>query len=161
MKRSTKSIRTTLALLATVAVVAVTAAGCATAGAEPVATEQAEPAEPAVTTRAVIGVRTPRHVEVALLTARQMLDGTAGYRADDVAIVVCGKGVGKLVKGAGLDAQVDQAVGERGVRVVACGLTIERMGIDPSTLLDSVEIVPNSIIEMARLQALGYQSVEL
>ena len=136
------------------------AAGCATAGAEP--SPQGRTVEEATqANQAAIGVRTERHLNVALLTARQMFEGVGGYQAEQVTIVVCGPAVKSLVAGSGIQSEIERTQQQGDVRVVACGLTVERMGIDPDTLVSSVEVVPNGFIELARLQSLGYQSVEL
>lgn len=42
-----------------------------------------------------------------------------------------------------------------GVRVVACGVALERYGIDPAGLDPRIEVVPNGLAEVARLVAAG------
>lgn len=152
--------------LLVIAAAALAAAGCATttaeAGSPPPASQSAEPANEEVqSTKAAVGVRTPRHVRVGLLTARQMLEGVGGYQADEVAVIVCGEGVESLVAGGELDEDVQHTLEAGDVRVVVCGLTVDRMDIDPDRLITGVEVVPNGIIELARLQSLGFESVEL
>jgi intracellular sulfur oxidation DsrE/DsrF family protein len=46
------------------------------------------------------------------------------------------------------------------VRVAACGISLERAGVDPSALVPSVEVVPNGLVEVLRLQRDGFLSVE-
>lgn len=141
------------------------ASGCATAGAESQPQEQAldavaeQPADQP--NKAAIGVRTDRHVQVALLTARQMFDGVGGYQADQVTIVVCGPGVKSLLADTDIEAEIERTQKEGDVRVIACGLTLEAMELDASALAPSVEVVPNGFIELARLQAAGYEAVVL
>jgi intracellular sulfur oxidation DsrE/DsrF family protein len=43
-----------------------------------------------------------------------------------------------------------------GVRIVACGVALEKYGIDPARLEPQAEVVPNGINEVARLAAEGY-----
>lgn len=43
-----------------------------------------------------------------------------------------------------------------GVRIVACGNSLEKYGIDPAALASPAEIVPAGIVEVARLVSEGY-----
>lgn len=108
----------------------------------------------------VIAVQTSKHLKVALLTAVQLLDGTGAIKIDHVEIVVCGRAVSELLHGSKLRARLSKAE-VRGVRIVACGLTMKKKKIDPKTLLKGIEIVPNGLIEIIRLQAAGYYSITL
>lgn len=141
------------------------ASGCATAGAESQPPQQAsnavaeQPAEQPH--KAAIGVRTDQHVQVALLTARQMFEGVGGYQADQVTIVVCGPGVKSLLAETDIEAEIERTQKEGDVRVIACGITLKAMEIDAAALAPSVEVVPNGFIELARLQAAGYEAVVL
>ena len=110
---------------------------------------------------AAIGVQTERHLDVSLLTARQMFEGVGDYQADQVTIVACGPAVKSLLKGSGIEAELEKTRAKGDVRVVACGITLEQMKLDPDQLADGVEAVPNGFIELARLQALGYDAVVL
>lgn len=140
------------------------ASGCATTNARPQPQEQAPKAavqpenQP---NKAAIGVRTQRHLKVALLTARQMFKGVGGYEAEQVTIVVCGKGVKSLLAETDIEAKIKRAREKNNLRVVACGITIKAMDIDAAALAPSVEVVPNGFIELARLQAAGYEAVVL
>jgi intracellular sulfur oxidation DsrE/DsrF family protein len=162
----TSLIKRPILVLALITVAVFATAGCATGDAAPnsqrPSTTEATTADQANrANKAVIGVRTPRHMKVALLTARQMHEGVGGYQAEQVAIVACGGAVDSLVKGGGLDEELERALEQDYVSVVACGLTVEHKGIDPDTFVSGVDVVPNGFIELARLQALGYQSIEL
>lgn len=137
---------------------AIAITGCATAGAEQSASSAVERTTEAH--RAVLGVRTDRHLNVALLTARQMFEGAGGYAAEQVTIVVCGEAVRSLGDDS-VRGEIERIRQTGDVRVVACGITVDRMGLDPNSFAPGVEVVPNGLVEMARLQALGYQSVEL
>jgi hypothetical protein len=50
---------------------------------------------------------------------------------------------------------------EAGVRVVACGLAMEKVGIAETELVDGVAVVPNGFHELLRLQNEGYVSLQL
>lgn len=160
MNISTRKLSSIIALLAAVLIIG---AGCATAGAQPAgdaADGEHSQSQQQAPTKTALGVRTPRHVKVALLTAQQLIDGEHDYRADKVAIVVCGGGVESLVKGGELEEKL-QNIQSDAVSIAACGLTLNQKNIDPDTLVDGVDVVPNGIIELLRLQDEGYLSVEL
>lgn len=137
------------------------AQACASAPDQQAAGVVSEQGEPPTNRLAAIGVQTERHLTVALLTARQMFEGVGDYHADQVTIVACGPAVKGLFKGSGVEADIEQTAEMGDVRVVACGITLEQMERDPSELASGVEAVPNGFIELARLQALGYDAVVL
>ncbi|RAL22275.1 hypothetical protein DL240_10505 [Lujinxingia litoralis] len=151
---------TLLALL--IALVGTTA--CATG---PEAAQAAElPAETAVESpapaRTLLAVRTERHLKVALMTAHDLLDGEAlpTERAD---VIVCGPAVESLVAEtmpADLAHQI-AGLSERGSRVVACGLSLTQLQVDPATLHPAVTRVDNAFIEIFKLQQQGFLSLEL
>lgn len=107
----------------------------------------------------VMGVRTPDHVKVALLSAEQMLAGE-GLQASEVAVVVCGPGISALQKGSDLAPKIKH-VHARGVRLVACNISLQAMDVSADTLLEEIEVVDNAFTELLRLQTLGYYSIEL
>lgn len=111
-------------------------------------------------TRAVFGVRKPKHVGVATMTAREMLSGEAERPAERVAVVACGPAIRALAADSKFADRVRAAIGE-GVAYKACGVTVERMGFDASRFIDGVDVVPNGFVEIIRLQERGFHSLEL
>lgn len=105
----------------------------------------------------VILVQTPQHLDVALLTARDLV---ASHEATEVRVLACGPAVNALqAEGAAAKAIADRDRAH--VLIVACGLSLERAGIAASSLAPDVQVVPNGIVEVLRLQRAGYRSVEL
>ncbi len=105
----------------------------------------------------VLLVQTAQHLDVAFLTARELV---ATNEAREVRVLACGPAVSALRA----DGPAAAKVAERDrahVRVLACGLSLERAGIAPSALAPEVEVVPNGIVEVLRLQRAGFRSVEL
>lgn len=146
------------ALAAAILFLSLMSAGCVTSS-----TRAAPPqnqSQSVETSNVVLAVRTPRHLNVAMLTARQMLDGEGSFTAARVDVVACGDAVVSLTQDSEGAVAVRDTL-DRGVRIVACGITIEQKGIDPSTLLPRVEVVPNGLTEIVRLQSIGFYSVEL
>lgn len=153
-----------LFVLLSIALTTALGAGCASSSQAATPPEQAarQPvaSEPVESKKAVLGVRTPRHMKVALLTARQMLSGEGTWAAEEVAIVACGGAVPALQKDSDLAADIAKTQ-EMGAHIAACGLTMEHKGIAEESLAEGVEVVPNGITEIVRLQSQGYLSVEL
>jgi hypothetical protein len=105
-------------------------------------------------------VRSPGMLPVVLMSARQSLNGEAEFSAAAADVIA----VGPAVKGLTADGQHADAVAtslEAGVRVVACGLAMEKVGIAETELVDGVVVVPNGFHELLRLQNEGYVSLQL
>lgn len=117
------------------------------------------PAEPAEVPGVVLLVRSLRHLEMALKTGEHLRSGSR-VQAALVQIVVCDEAVQSLVDNAALAARIASA-NAVGVHTFACGLSMERFGVAPSALPAAVGQVPNGVIEVLRLQSIGYLSVEL
>ncbi|WP_258096778.1 DsrE family protein [Salinibacter sp. 10B] len=48
-----------------------------------------------------------------------------------------------------------------GVRVVACGLAMDKTGVTGSELIDGIDTAPNGFHELFRLQDQGYETLQL
>jgi intracellular sulfur oxidation DsrE/DsrF family protein len=147
-----------LSIVLIVVFLSVGLAGCATTGSDGPKDRGGAVSEPEV--KAAFGVRKPKHVGVALMSARTMLSGEAEQHADEVVIVACGPAIRALAAGGKFDDRVQSAI-DRGVQLKACGVTIERMGFDATRFVEGVEVVPNGFVELVRLQESGYHSIEL
>lgn len=106
-------------------------------------------------------VREPNHIKAALLTALQTLSGESEIKASAASIVICGpKGVAVAMHGHEMEKDLIQAK-NTGIDVAVCGLTLKEKNIDPASIIDSVRIVENGMVEILRLQKLGYYTVQL
>lgn len=105
----------------------------------------------------VILVSEVPHLPVSLKTMQQML---AAHSADHASIVVCGKALTAIERGSPQAPLLDQAI-SHGVRVVACELSMHKLGVKKTDLEPGVVSVPNGLLEVIRLQRLGYASVEI
>lgn len=131
--------------------------GCASTSSTPAAPPPAARAR--ASTKAVMLVQKEQHLRIALRTAKEMLHGTR-FAAQAVEVVVCGEASSSLVEGEPLEAEL-RAARDAGVRIVACGISLERSGIDPETVSRAVEVVDNGLLEVFHRQSEGYLSVEL
>lgn len=139
--------------------------GCATQSAQASNSTDASSQQPTASsqsdeTKAAFGVRKPKHISVATMTARHMLAGEAEVAADRVVIVACGPAIRSLADDSDRADTVRKGL-ESGVEYKACGVTVERMGFDASTFIDGVDLVPNGFVELIRLQKEGFHSMEL
>jgi intracellular sulfur oxidation DsrE/DsrF family protein len=107
----------------------------------------------------VMLVRRPQHIRASLQTVRD-LRAADSLSTTPVEIVVCGKAVRDIQSGDSLADAIARASGET-VRVLACGMSINNLGVDPKTLADDVTVVPNGLAHALKRQAAGYLSVEL
>ena len=104
-------------------------------------------------------VRDVSTLKASLGTAGQMLHGQ-GFPVAHAEVVVCGKLVQQLVMGSDLEPAIARA-SKGGVKVVACGLSLAHLQVDPRSLSTYVTTVPNGLVEMVRLEAQGWQAVSL
>jgi len=106
-------------------------------------------------------VRSADMLPVVLMSARTSLTGEAnGFEAAAADVVV----VGPAVKGLVHDSKHAEALQnslDTGVRVVACGLAMEKMGVATGDLLDGIDTAPNGFHELFRLEAQGYVTLQL
>ncbi|RDV38281.1 hypothetical protein DV096_10765 [Bradymonadaceae bacterium TMQ3] len=158
MSSKTRSLSMLLAIAALLMSACTTPANAAGASEAPVHAQRSELA-PA---RTVLSVRTDRHLQVALKTSHDLLDGNdpPTSRAD---VVACGPAVEALVAERmppELATQIERLT-ERGSRVVACGLSLHQFQVDADQLHPRVTVVDNAFIEIFRLQRQGFLSIEL
>lgn len=104
-------------------------------------------------------VQAPKPLKVVLQTSQTMLEGKE-FPASAVTVVVCGEAVGAIIAGGEHEPLVREVM-QAGVRVTACGLTLKEKAIPPETLATGVAVVPNGLVEILRLQALGFRTLEL
>jgi intracellular sulfur oxidation DsrE/DsrF family protein len=106
-------------------------------------------------------VRSADMLPVVLMSARTSLTGEAdGFEAAAADVVV----VGPAVKGLVHDSKHAEALTkslDAGVRVVACGLAMEKTGVAEGDLLDGIDTAPNGFHELFRLEAQGYVTLQL
>jgi intracellular sulfur oxidation DsrE/DsrF family protein len=107
----------------------------------------------------VMLVRRPQHIRASIQTVRD-LRASDSLSTTPVEIVVCGKAVRAIQSEDPLADAVARASGET-VRVLACGMSLNNLGVAPSTLADDVTVVPNGLAHALKRQAAGYLSVDL
>lgn len=124
-----------------------------------VAAEHPAPASEQAAPSVVFLVRDTQQLGVVLETSKQMLAGE-GFRVREARVIVCGGAVSSLRRESELSPALEAAEA-KGVEIGACGLSLQREGIEADALSPVVEIIPNGLIEVTRLQSLGFLSVVL
>lgn len=134
-----------------------------TACANPNAKNQDAPAQAAAetpaedTSRVVISVRSERHVMAAL----KAVDGLRALDppVEEIRILAAGEALKGIQKEGPWAEELEAAI-QDGVKVYGCELAMKRMGIDPETFVDGVELVGHVFVEAVRLQQQGFYSLE-
>lgn len=104
-------------------------------------------------------VRTEEHIKASVKTASELLKGDK-LKTDHIEIIICGEAVELLKKGSVIEDVLKKAIDMK-VRVVACGMSMEKQKVNKESLFPGVEIEPNGIIRIFELQNQGYKTVEL
>lgn len=106
-------------------------------------------------------LRSPDMLPVVLMSARTSVTGKAnGFTAAAADVVVVGPAVKALVQ----DSKHAEALTKSlraGVRVVACGLAMDKTGVTESDLLDGIDTAANGFHELFRLEDAGYVTLQL
>jgi uncharacterized membrane protein YphA (DoxX/SURF4 family)/intracellular sulfur oxidation DsrE/DsrF family protein len=101
----------------------------------------------------------PNHVKAAAHTAETM-SPESEYKRVNFVVMACAKSVEAFVKGSALEKEIQRGRAA-GVQFKICGMSLKQFNIDPGTLLEGVEIIPNGLSYMFDLQQNGYRTVEL
>lgn len=108
----------------------------------------------------VLLVREIRHARAALQTAASLRERPATADAP-IELVLCGGGSRSLLADAPEAAQLVDAAAAAGVQLLACGMSLDTLGIDPADLATGVGVVANGLLHALDRQAAGFLSIEL
>lgn len=101
----------------------------------------------------------PNHVRAAVNTA-ETITATSEYQRKNFVVMACAKSVEAFVKGSTMEQEIEKGKAA-GVTYRICGMSLKQFNIDPASLVEGVEIIPNGLTHMFELQAKGYTTVEL
>ncbi|MHA6247209.1 DoxX family membrane protein [Pontibacter sp. CAU 1760] len=101
----------------------------------------------------------PDHLKAAVNTA-ETITKESKYNSGAFVIIACGKSVEAFVKGGDM-SQEFEAGKKAGVTYRVCGMSLKKFNIDPGTLMDGIEVVPNGLTHMFDLKQQGFTTVEL
>lgn len=83
-----------------------------------------------------------------------------GNHFGDFQVIICGQTVKDLTNGEMMKGFIEKAEAA-GVKIVACGFSLKKFGVDSSKLPPKIEVVKNGILYDFQLQKKGYRSIEL
>ncbi|MGC1240219.1 MAG: hypothetical protein WA874_01465 [Chryseosolibacter sp.] len=83
----------------------------------------------------------------------------SGLNVEEVRVILCGESV-KVFQGE-KNPLIEKALGEKRIRLYACGLSLEQMNVDPKVLPSKVSVVRNGILEGMILEKQGYKAFDL
>lgn len=101
----------------------------------------------------------PNHVKPAVITAGS-ITADSKYKRDTFVVMACGKSAEAFVKGSNF-AEIIRKGQSAGIDFKVCGMSLQQFNIDPETVMEGIEIVPNGLTYMFDLQINGYKTVEL
>jgi intracellular sulfur oxidation DsrE/DsrF family protein len=105
-------------------------------------------------------LRQPEHFAQAVKTVASLKQkNVSRIKPSKVVIILCGEMVKQLASEE-MNRQLEMAC-TQGITVYACGLSLDKFGIDKSHLPSSVLYVENGLIKSLELQKEGYLSIEL
>ncbi|EMR03322.1 DsrE family protein [Cesiribacter andamanensis] len=124
------------------------------------ATPAAEKSAPATSAKnyAVL-ISQPNHVKAAVNTA-EAITPSSTYQRQQFVVMACAKSVEAFVKGSAMEQEIQKGKAA-GVTYRICGMSLTQFTIDPASLVEGVEIIPNGLTHMFELQAQGFITVEL
>ena len=94
-----------------------------------------------------------------ILTA-QSLKEEDGEHFGDYQVIVCGKDITQLADKEKMKGFVEQAE-EAGVKLIACGFSMKKFGVEAKDIPSEFKIVENGILYNFQLQKKGYYSLGL
>ncbi len=98
------------------------------------------------------------HLKTAINTG---IEFKANSKKIDFQIIVCGELVKEISQDAALQSLIKNAVSQHGLKVLACGLSIEQLKVDKSLLPNEIKVTRNGLIYMFGLQEKNYKSIVL
>lgn len=113
----------------------------------------------AATKNYAVLISQPNHVRAAVNTA-ETITANSEYQRQNFVVMACAKSVEAFVKGSSMKQEIEKGKAA-GITYRICGMSLKQFNIDPTTLVEGVEIIPNGLTHMFELQAKGYTTVEL
>ncbi len=98
-------------------------------------------------------------IKASVKTARQM-KVSEQHRVDSFQVIICGK----VVKALDDRPEIRQTIRKgrkENICFLACGLSMNKFGIEASALTNGISVIPNGISHLFDLQERGYRTVEL
>lgn len=75
-------------------------------------------------------------------------------------VIICGKEIGEITDPEKINEFIEMAK-EANVQIVACGFSLSKFKVDPSTVPEEIKIVENGILYNFQLQKKGFLNLSL
>lgn len=104
-------------------------------------------------------LRKGNHLKVAVRTADE-IQSNPKFNVGKFEIIVCGQEVEKLKNDSELTSTLEKAA-KLGVKVKACGISLQKFGVSPNSLHSEVQVTPNGLMRAFELEKEEYLTIEL
>ncbi|PZD77123.1 sulfur reduction protein DsrE [Mesonia sp. K7] len=94
-----------------------------------------------------------------ILTAEALKD-EEGDAFGDFQVIICGKEIGDITDTEKISDFITKAE-KAGVKIIACGFSLNKFKVDKTKVPKEIEIVENGILYNFQLQKKGYKSISL
>ena len=94
-----------------------------------------------------------------ILTAKA-LKVEEGNAFGDFQVIICGKEIGDITDAEKINGFIKKAE-KAGVRIIACGFSLNKFKVDTTKVPKEIEVVENGILYNFQLQKKGYKSISL
>ncbi|GAL87678.1 hypothetical protein MYP_4908 [Sporocytophaga myxococcoides] len=101
----------------------------------------------------------PNHIKAVVNTA-EAITKDSKYKRDTLVVMACAKSVEVFVKDNEFADMILKGKAA-GIHFKVCGMSLHQFNIDPATLIEGIDIVPNGLTYLFDLQMKGYKTVEL
>ena len=98
------------------------------------------------------------HLKTAVNTG---IEFKANSKKIDFQIIVCGELVKEISQDKELQSLIKNAVTQHGLKVLVCGLSVEQLKVDKTSLPNEIKVTKNGLIYMFGLQEKNYKSIVL
>ncbi|MBT0606731.1 sulfur reduction protein DsrE [Aequorivita echinoideorum] len=94
-----------------------------------------------------------------ILTA-ESLKAEEGDAFGDFQVIICGKEIGEIIDADKINDFITKAE-KAGVKIIACGFSLNKFKVDKTKVPKEIEVVENGILYNFQLQKIGYKSISL
>lgn len=94
-----------------------------------------------------------------ILTA-EALKAEDGQNFGDFQVIICGKEIGDITDAEKISGFIEKAE-KAGVKLVACGFSLNKFKVDKTKVPKEMKVVENGILYNFQLQKKGYKSISL
>ncbi|RBA29177.1 hypothetical protein [Flavobacterium tibetense] len=103
-------------------------------------------------------VRNVEHLKAAIQTGMEFKTRSNKI---DFQIVICRKVIQEITSNNKLQSQIQLAINQKQFKILACGLSLKKLDINPTLLPSEMKSTTNGLTYIFGLQELGYKTITL